>query len=169
MTPSPEGPMLTVKLRPQDADAILALAEWVLNHPELNMGPGLHPHGAEEACRRIESVADLHRRGIQPDGALKQRGVEPKVTLADVLALIDALPRYIAVSQPKDGTDRFGPGGPNLWECVYVPALKEQIKALAERADCPNCRTAPCMCGEPWQTTPSPEGSSPPGHGGGIA
>lgn len=75
---SPEGPTLNVSLRPQDADAILALAEWALSRPvvvccpecgytsrqTLDMGPGLHAAMAEEACRRIESVAEMHRRGL---------------------------------------------------------------------------------------------------------
>lgn len=60
---SEDGDM-TVCLRLQDADAILAMAEWALNRPDLEMGPGLHRWNAEEACRRIEAVADLARRGI---------------------------------------------------------------------------------------------------------
>lgn len=60
----PEGPTLTIKLRPVDADSLLAALEWAVNHPDLNMGPGLHREGAIEAGRRIEAVADLYRRGI---------------------------------------------------------------------------------------------------------
>lgn len=69
---------MAVELRPQDADAILAMAEWALSRPvvvccpecghtsrqTLEIGPGLSAAMAEEACRRIESVADLHRRGV---------------------------------------------------------------------------------------------------------
>jgi hypothetical protein len=57
----------TVKLAPVDADSLLAALEWALNHPDLEMGPGLHRSGAERAGRKIESVADLHRRGIDTD------------------------------------------------------------------------------------------------------
>jgi hypothetical protein len=70
---------MTVGLRFRDADALLALAEWALSRPvvvccsecghtarqTLDMGPGLTADHAEEAARRIESVADMARRGIQ--------------------------------------------------------------------------------------------------------
>jgi hypothetical protein len=56
---------MLVRLAPVDADHLLALAEWALNHPDLDLGPGLHAHGAEAAARRIEAVADLYRRGIR--------------------------------------------------------------------------------------------------------
>jgi hypothetical protein len=55
---------MQIGLRLQDADAILAIAEWALNRPDLDMGPGLYRHNAEEACRRIESVAAIERRGL---------------------------------------------------------------------------------------------------------
>lgn len=71
---------MTIGLRFQDADAILAMAEWALSRPvvvccpecghtsrqTLDMGVGLRPDMAEEACRRIEAVADMARRGISP-------------------------------------------------------------------------------------------------------
>lgn len=60
----PEGPTMIVELRPVDADSLLAALEWAVNHPDLNMGPGLHRGGAIEAGRRIEAVADLHRLGV---------------------------------------------------------------------------------------------------------
>jgi hypothetical protein len=58
------GSDLTVELRFIDADALLALAEWALNHPDLDLGPGLHRRNAEEAARRIESQAAMARRGF---------------------------------------------------------------------------------------------------------
>lgn len=55
---------MSVELRPVDADSLLAALEWAVNHPDLDMGSGLHREGAIEAGRRIESVADLHRFGV---------------------------------------------------------------------------------------------------------
>lgn len=55
---------MCVELRQVDADSLLAVLEWAVDHPDLDMGPGLRVDGAVEAGRRIEAVADLHRRGI---------------------------------------------------------------------------------------------------------
>ena len=64
---SEEGPTMVVHLRPRDADAILALAEWALNNrPQL--GPGIRYGDALDAVRRIEAVADLYRKGIEDRG-----------------------------------------------------------------------------------------------------
>ena len=53
-----------VKLNHADADHLLAAVEWAVNHPDLDLGPGLHSSGVERAARKIEAVADLERRGI---------------------------------------------------------------------------------------------------------
>lgn len=57
-----------VMLRQQDTDAILAALEWALNQedPELELGPGIHRSMVVEAGRRIESAAEMDRRGIRP-------------------------------------------------------------------------------------------------------
>lgn len=57
-----------VRLTARDADHILALAEWALAQPALALGPGLRKPLAEEAVRKIESVADLARRGVDTAG-----------------------------------------------------------------------------------------------------
>lgn len=72
----PEGPTMTVHLRAVDADSLLAALEWAVNHPDLEMGPGLHVAGAVEAGRRIEAVADLHRRGVSDFAVI---GVVPQL------------------------------------------------------------------------------------------
>ncbi len=58
-----------VRLSHADADHILAALEWAHNHPDLDLGPGLHRTGVERAGRKIESVADLARRGITEEGS----------------------------------------------------------------------------------------------------
>ena len=55
----------TVRLTLQDADHLLALAEWALNRNDLDLGVGLRRWAAEEAARKIEAQADMYRRGVQ--------------------------------------------------------------------------------------------------------
>lgn len=55
---------IVIGLRHRDADALLALSEWALSHPDLDMGPGLSAQLAEVAARRIEAQAEMVRKGI---------------------------------------------------------------------------------------------------------
>lgn len=70
--------VFTVRLTHQDADHLLALAEWALSQPtliccpgcgevvkrKLDLGPGLRESSAEAAARKIESVFEMARRGL---------------------------------------------------------------------------------------------------------
>lgn len=56
----------SVALTLADCDHLLAAIECVLNQDDggkAALGVGLQPHALEASARKIESVADLHRRG----------------------------------------------------------------------------------------------------------
>lgn len=56
-----------IRLTLADADHILAACECVLNQDDdgkAALGTGLQPYALEAACRKIESVADIARKGL---------------------------------------------------------------------------------------------------------
>jgi hypothetical protein len=64
---------LDVRLTDAQVDALLAVAEWALDHPDLNLGPDLRYGDAFDGAKRMEAVADLHRRGVDTDGTAGER------------------------------------------------------------------------------------------------
>lgn len=80
---------VAVRLSPQDYDHILAALEWALGHDcgggpnestlDEFIAPGLRRWAIEEAARKVEAVADLHRQGVDTDFSII--GSVPQPTL----------------------------------------------------------------------------------------